>query len=130
MNLFQHVLIHLVIPITDMMCVCVCVYVCGDWLAFFRVYDNAQANAELAKAKLTLSMFHKASPCSRRNFDVHIHKHCSPQTGLFDDDEEEGATEQFSFLQKIAHKTYVSTFMHGTPCMFLVTSSHCFAQVY
>ena len=90
-------------------------------LTFSRVYDNAQANAQLAKARLTLSMFHKASSCSRRRFDIHIRKHCSPQTGLFDDDEDEGVTEQVTSLQKITHKTYVSvTFIHGMVGLLLV----------
>ena len=75
-------------------------------LPLYRIYDNAQASAELQKAQLILSLDVKTSSKHYRWFLKYIADQCSPASDPYDDDDDASGKAQSS-VQKITHHTNV-----------------------
>lgn len=56
-------------------------------LYLHRVYDNAQANAELQRARLLLLLQDKIPRYFQRKFQLHLQTACSPLAEYYDDDD-------------------------------------------
>ena len=64
------------------------------FIAVFRVYDNAQANAVMQKAITILSFWDGMSPSAQNKFLDFIEEECSPHKEFYDDDmTEEGGED-------------------------------------
>lgn len=74
----------------------------------YRIYDNAQANAELQKAQLILSLDAKTNRVSYRQFLAYIATECNPAYDHYDDDDETRTGMGKSSVQKITHQTNVN----------------------
>ena len=55
-------------------------------ILYFRVYDNAKANAVMQKAISILSSEESLSEKKRDNFRRYIHTQCAPEADFYDDD--------------------------------------------
>ncbi|XP_048759096.2 transient receptor potential cation channel subfamily V member 1-like isoform X2 [Ostrea edulis] len=60
---------------------------------FQRVYDNAQANAVMQKALMTLSIWENMSESRRNIFNIHMETSCNPWNEYYDDDMTEEGEE-------------------------------------
>ena len=58
-----------------------------------RVYDNAQANAVMQKALMTLSIWENMSESRRNAFYAYMAQSCDPLSDYYDDDMTEEGEE-------------------------------------
>lgn len=76
-----------------------------DVLHFYRVYDNAHANAQYQKANLIMLMEDKAYRKCRESFLRFISKKCAPAVNYYDDDDgfNDGSENKLMKLSKETH---------------------------
>lgn len=68
---------------------------------FQRVYDNAQANAQMLRASRVLNFEDNFSRLRRERYQRRLHKHCSPEISYYDDDMTDAAETE---LKRMTHQ--------------------------